>query len=60
MMEDPWPLLGFSFIPSHCSEPQHVSFPVPVAPSQDQGDTRPQRVCVEGANTFPAFSLFYQ
>lgn len=29
--EESWPVLGLSFIPSHCTEPQHVSCPVPVA-----------------------------
>lgn len=33
VMEDPWPLLGFSFIPSCCSEPRHVSCQVLMAPS---------------------------
>lgn len=31
--EDPWPLLGLSSIPSHCSEPQPVSCHIPVAPA---------------------------
>lgn len=52
--EDPWLVLGFS----RGSEPWHVSCRVPVAPGQERGDARPHRVCVEAANTLPAFSLF--
>lgn len=58
VMEDPWPVLGFSFMPSHCRKPPHVSCQVPVAPGRQQGDARPRGLCVEAANTLPAFPFF--
>lgn len=59
--EEPWPLLGLSFTPSHCSQTQHMSCQVPVAPDGRGAILSCVGLCQECTypHTLPAFSLFF-